>query len=52
MNNKKYDGVYYPVREVADLKDMIESSASLYRDVPAYLQKDKPGGTFQPITFG
>ncbi|WP_338547296.1 AMP-binding protein [Emergencia sp. JLR.KK010] len=52
MNNKKYDGVYYPVREVADLKDMIESSASLYKDVPAYLQKDKPGGTFQPITFG
>ena len=22
MNNKKYDGVYYPVREVTDLKDI------------------------------
>ena len=52
MNNKKYDGVYYPVREVTDLKDMIESSAALFKDVPAYLQKDKPGGTFQPVTFG
>lgn len=52
MNNKKYDGVYYPVREVTDLKDMIGSSAALFRDVPAYLQKDKPGGTFQPVTFG
>lgn len=52
MNNKKYDGVYYPVREVTDLKDMIESSAALFKDVPAYLQKDKPGGTFRPVTFG
>ncbi len=52
MNNKKYDGVYYPVREVTDLKDMIRSSVALYKDVPCYLQKDKPGGTFQPITFG
>ncbi len=52
MNNKKYDGKYYPVRTVTDLKDMISSSAKLYRDIPAYLQKDKPGGTFQPITYG
>lgn len=44
MNNVKYDGVYYPVREVSDLKDMIVKSAELFRDRPAYLQKDKPGG--------
>ena len=29
MNNVKYDGVYYPVREVSDLKDMIVKSAEL-----------------------
>ena len=27
-------------------------SAELFRDRPAYLQKDKPGGTFQPLTYG
>lgn len=52
MNNKKYDGVYYPVREVTDIKDMITKSTELYKDRTAYLQKDKPGGTFQPITYG
>ncbi|MFQ9892087.1 MAG: AMP-binding protein [Emergencia sp.] len=51
MNNKKYDGVYYPVREIKDLKDMVTSSARLYGDRAAYLQKDKPGGTFRPISY-
>lgn len=51
MNNKKYDNMYYPVRPVTDLKDMTASSAELFKDVPAYLQKDKPGGTFRPITY-
>lgn len=52
MNNKKYDGIYYPTRQVTDMKDMIRSSTTLFRDIPAYLQKDKPGGTFQPVTYG
>lgn len=51
MNNVKYDGVYYPVRPVSDLRDMINKSAELYPDRAAYLQKDKPGGTFQPISY-
>lgn len=52
MNNIKYDGVYYPVRDVKDMRDMIRKSAELYGDKTAYLQKDRPGGTFQPITYG
>ncbi|MGN0659808.1 MAG: AMP-dependent synthetase/ligase [Emergencia sp.] len=52
MNNKKFDGVYYPVREITDMKDMIVKSGELFRDRAAYLQKDKPGGTFQPVTYG
>ena len=52
MNNRKYDGIYYPVREVTDLKDMIVKSTDLYKEHAAYLQKDKPGGTFQPVTYG
>lgn len=51
MNNIKYDGVYYPVRPVTDLRDMVNKSAELYKDRAAYLQKDRPGGTFQPITY-
>ena len=51
MNNAKYDGVYYPVRPVSDLRDMINKSAQLYKDKAAYLQKDKPGGTFQPVSY-
>lgn len=51
MNNVKYDGVYYPVRPVSDLRDMINKSAELYKDKAAYLQKDKPGGTFQPVSY-
>lgn len=52
MNNKKFDNVYYETREVTDLRDMISSSSKLYKDLPAYLQKDKPGGSFQPVTYG
>lgn len=52
MNSPKYNGVYYPVREITNLKDMVISSSELFTDEPAYLQKDRPGGTFQPITYG
>ncbi|MEE0515787.1 MAG: AMP-binding protein, partial [Emergencia sp.] len=51
MNNKKYSNVYYPVRRVSDLKDMISSSADLYKDTAAFLQKDRPGGTFMPVSY-
>ena len=36
MNNRKYDGIYYPVREVTDLKDMIVKSTDLYKDCLLY----------------
>ncbi len=51
MNNKKYSNVYYPVRKVSDLKDMISGSADLYKDTAAFLQKDRPGGTFMPVSY-
>jgi len=51
MNNVKYNGVYYPVRPLSDLREMINKSAELYKDSAAYLQKDKPGGTFQPVSY-
>ena len=52
MNNKKYDGVYYPVREVTDLRDILIQSTELFEDDTAYLVKDKDLGEFVPITYG
>ncbi len=52
MNKQRYDGVYYPVRKVRDLKDLIITSSELYKDRPAYKVKYRPGGDFEDITFG
>jgi|GEM_PF-10621 len=51
MNDKKYDGVYYKVRKVTDIKDLIEQSAELYAEDTAYLEKCKATGKFEPITY-
>ena len=37
-SNKKYKDAYYPVRNVTDMKDLIDSCAELYGDRPAYLK--------------
>ncbi|NCB42389.1 MAG: long-chain fatty acid--CoA ligase [Clostridia bacterium] len=42
----------YPVRKVADLKDILNTSAELYKDRTAYLYKERLGGEYLPITFG
>jgi len=51
MNSKKYDGIDHPVREVTDLKDIIVSSSKMFADKNAYLQKDRPGGTYKAIKY-
>ena len=51
MNKAKYDGMEHPVRQVTDLKDIIVSSCSMFKDDTAFLEKDKPGGTFQPVSY-
>lgn len=50
-SNKKYKNAYYPVRTVTDLKDMINSSADLFGDSPAYLVKNVPGGKYVPKSY-
>jgi len=50
-SNKKYKDAYYPVRTVTDLKDMINSSAELFGDSPAYLIKNVPGGKYVPKSY-
>lgn len=50
-SNKKYKDAYYETREVTDLRDLINSSAELYGDDPAYLVKNVPGGSYVPKSF-
>jgi len=51
MNKRKYKGVFYPARHISDLRDLVKSSAALYREKPVYLVKDVPGGPYRPITY-
>lgn len=51
MNSSRFDGKNYPTREVRDLKEILISSTDMFRNKTAFLEKDKPGGKFQPITY-
>ena len=51
MNKEKFNGKDHPVRDVRDLKDLINSSCELFPDVAAYLQKDAPGGTYKAVRY-
>ncbi len=51
MNSKKYKDVLYEMREISDLKDMIDSSAELFGDKTAFLEKEIQGGEYMPITY-
>ncbi len=48
---KKLQEGMYPVRQVTDLKDILNSSAALYGDRTAYLYKERLGGDYLPISF-
>ncbi len=52
INSKKYKDSYYETREITDFKDLINSSAKLFSDRTAYLQKTERKGPFEPITYG
>ena len=51
MNSKRYDGKDHPVREVRDLRDLINSSCEMFAEVNAYLQKNKQTGEFEGIKY-
>ena len=50
-SNRKYRNANYTTRTITDLKDMIDSSAALYGDAPAYLVKNVPGGSYIPKSY-
>ena len=42
---------YNQVREITDLKDMLNSSCELYADRVAFLRKEKPGEAYKEVTY-
>lgn len=51
MNSKKYKDNFYQFRYIEDLKDMLDTSAQLFSEDPAYMVKDVPGGEYRSITY-
>ncbi len=51
MNSSRFKDEEYECRPVRDLKDMINTSASLYGDKNAFLVKNAPGGQYVPVKF-
>ena len=49
MNSSKYKDALYEVRPIRDLKEMVDTSASLYAQRAAYLTKEVLGGEYKPI---
>ena len=52
MNSKKYKDVLYEMRPISNLKDLLTTSCEMFNTKDAFLVKDKPGGTYQPISYG
>lgn len=51
MNKVKYKDSLYNPREISDLKELLEGSFRSFGDKTAFLQKDKAGGTYQPVRY-
>lgn len=51
MNSRIYKNFLYPVRDIHDIRHLIDSSCELYTDQTAYLVKERPGGKYLPIKY-
>ena len=51
MNSKKYKDTLYQMRYINDLRDMVNSSAEMFGDKPAFKEKEDPKGEFKSISF-
>ncbi len=49
--NSLYLEKYHQVREINNLKDFINGSCELYRDLTAFLVKDRKGGEYREIKY-
>jgi len=51
LNMTRFKDALYPIREVSDLKTLIDESAVLYGSREAFLVKDTPGGRYRAIKY-
>ncbi|MDR0570853.1 MAG: AMP-binding protein [Clostridiales Family XIII bacterium] len=51
MNSAKYRDALYEPRKLADLRDLVRSSAERHGRRDAFLVKDAPGGVYRPISY-
>jgi long-chain acyl-CoA synthetase len=51
LNSVKYKDALYEHREIADLKELVNSSMELFDERDAFLVKDRPGGVYRPISY-
>jgi long-chain acyl-CoA synthetase len=51
LNMTRFKEALYPIREVRDLKTLIDESAQLYGSREAFLVKDTPGGRYRAIKY-
>ena len=51
MSNMKFRDALYEADEISNLRELINRSVELYGDRPAYLVKNRPGGSYEPITY-
>jgi long-chain acyl-CoA synthetase len=49
--HRRYKDELYDTRPVSGLRDLMNSGAELYGDRAAYLVKDRPGGSFAPVSY-
>lgn len=51
MNKSRYKKSFYQVREVRDLRELIDTSTEQFSESPAFLVKEKPGSEYKPVYF-
>ncbi|MGL4484299.1 MAG: AMP-binding protein, partial [Anaerovoracaceae bacterium] len=51
MNKRKYKDKLYEVREIANLKELLNSSAELFKNQAAFLRKNYSGGPYIPVSY-
>lgn len=52
MNKRKYMDSFYEVREIKDLRELINNTVERNNNGTAFLVKDRPGGEYKPISYG
>ena len=52
MNKRKYMDSFYEVREIKDLRELINNTVERNNNGTAFLVKDRPVGEYKPSSYG